>query len=123
MQQTKKGNQWYFGMKLQAGVDKDSGLIHAVVVTAANVHDLTPATDLLHGDEQVVYADADYKGIAKRPEMAGKTTEFKVAMRPGKRRAIPDAPEGVLQDLIETANATSAPRPIILAGGSSSSSP
>ena len=105
MHQTKKGNQWYFGMKLHAGVDKDSGLIHSVVVTAANVHDLTPAADLLHGDEQVVYADAGYQGIAKRPEMAGKTTEFRVAMRPGKRRALPDAPDGKLQDLIETAKA------------------
>jgi len=105
MHQTKKGNQWYFGMKLHAGVDKDSGLIHSVVVTAANVHDLTPAADLLHGDEQVVYADAGYQGIAKRPEMAGKTTEFRVAMRPGKRRALPDATDGKLQDLIETAKA------------------
>ena len=60
MHQTKKGNQWYFGMKVHAGVDKDSGLIHSVVVTSANVHDLTPADDLLHGDEQVVYGDAGY---------------------------------------------------------------
>ena len=92
-------------MKVHAGVDKDSGLIHSVVVTAANVHDLTPAADLLHGDEQVVYADAGYQGIAKRPEMAGKTMEFRVAMRPGKRRLLPDTPDGRLQDLIETAKA------------------
>ena len=59
MHQTKKGNQWYhrfaegfaYGMKVHAGVDKDSGLIHSVVVTAANVHDLTPAAELLHGDD------------------------------------------------------------------------
>jgi IS5 family transposase len=70
-------------MKVHAGVDKDSGLIHSVVVTAANVDHLTPAAELLHGDEEVVYADARYQGIAKRPEMAGKTTEFRVAMRPG----------------------------------------
>ena len=62
-------------MKVHAGVDKDSGLIHSVVVTAANVHDLTPAADLLHGDEEVVYADAGYQCIAKRPELAGKTTD------------------------------------------------
>jgi len=85
MHQTKKGNQWYFGMKVHLGVDKDSGLIHSVVTTAANVHDLTPAAELLHGDEAVVYADAGYQGIAKRPEMAGRTTTFRVAMRPGKR--------------------------------------
>jgi len=72
MHQTKKGNQWYFGMKVHAGVDKDSGLIHSVVVTAANVHDLTAAADLLHGEEKVVYADAGYQGIQKRPEMEGK---------------------------------------------------
>lgn len=53
MHQTKKGNQWYFGMKVYLGVDKDSGLIHPVVTTAANVHDLTPAGDLLHGDQEV----------------------------------------------------------------------
>ena len=103
MHQTKKGNQWYFGMKVHIGVDKDSGLIHSVVTTAANVHDLTPAAELLHGDEEVVYGDAGYQGIAKRPEMAGKTTEFRVAMRPGKRRGLPDTPEGRMQDLIETA--------------------
>ena len=53
--QTKKGNQWYYGMKVHVGVDKDSGLIHSVVSTAANVHDLTPASELLHGDEELVY--------------------------------------------------------------------
>ena len=113
MHQTKKGNQWYhrfsegfaYGMKVHLGVDKDSGLIHSVVTTAANVHDLTPAAELLHGDEELVYADAGYQGIAKRPAMAGKTTAFRVAMRPGKRRGLPDTPEGKLLDLIETAKA------------------
>ena len=52
-----------------------------------------------------MYGDAGYQGIAKRPEMAGKTTEFRVAMRPGKRRVLPDTPEGRLHDLIETAKA------------------
>ena len=116
MHQTKTGNQWYhhcaegcaYGMKVHIGVDKDSGLIHSVVVTAANVHDLTPAAVLLHGKEKVVYADAGYQGIENRPEMAGKTTDFRVAMRPGKRRALPDTPEGRLQDLIETALAGTA---------------
>ena len=49
MHQTKKGNQWYYGMKIHIGVDKDSGLIHSVATTAANVHDLTPVAELLHG--------------------------------------------------------------------------
>jgi IS5 family transposase len=105
MHQTKKGNQWYFGMKVHIGVDKDSGLIHSVVTTAANVHDLTQAGELLHGDEAVVYGDSGYQGIAKRPEMAGNSAEFRVAMRPGKRRALPETPDGKLQDLIETAKA------------------
>ena len=78
----KKGNQWYFGMKVHTGVDKDSGLIHSVAVTAANVHDLTPAGELLHGDEEVVYGDAGYQGIGKRPEMEGKPAEFRVGSRP-----------------------------------------
>jgi IS5 family transposase len=105
MHQTKKGNQWYFGMKVHAGVDKYSGLIYSVVVTGDNVHDLTAAAELLHGDEQVIYGDAGYKGISKRPEMAGKRAEFRVAMRPGKRRALPDSEEGKLLDLVETAQA------------------
>jgi IS5 family transposase len=105
MHQTKKGNQWYIGIKFQAGVDKDSGQIHSMVVTAVKVHDLTPAAELMHGGEEVVYGDAGYQGIAKRPDMAGKTTEFRVAMRPGKRRILPDTPDGRLQDLIETAKA------------------
>jgi IS5 family transposase len=69
------------------------------------VHDLTPAAELLHGDEEVVYGDAGYQGFAKRPEMVGTAAEFRVAMRPGKRRALPDTPDGRLQDLIETAKA------------------
>jgi IS5 family transposase len=105
MHQTCKGKQWHFGMKIHAGVDKDSGLIHSIVTTAANVHDLTPAAELLHGEEKVVYADAGYQGIEKRPEMKGKTARFRIAMRPGKRRALPDTPEGRLDDLVETAKA------------------
>jgi IS5 family transposase len=113
MHQTKKGNQWYhrcaegfaYGMKVHIGVDSESGLIHSVETTAANVHDLTPAADLLHGEETVVYADAGYQGIEKRSEMQGRGIGFRVAMRPGKRRALPDTPEGRLDDRVETAKA------------------
>jgi IS5 family transposase len=105
MHQTKKGNQWYFGMKIHLGVDKDSGMIHSVVTTAVNVHDLTPAAELLRGDEEVVYGDAGYQGIEKRPEMAGTAMEFRVAMRPGKRRVLPNTPDGRLLDLVEVAKA------------------
>jgi IS5 family transposase len=105
MHQTKKGNQWYFGMKVHIGVDSESGLIHSVETTAANVHDLTPAAELLHGEETVVYADAGYQGIDKRSEMQGRGIGFRVAMRPGKRRALPDTPEGRVDDMVETAKA------------------
>ena len=73
--------------------------------TSANVHDITRAAQLLHGEEEVVYGDAGYQGIEKRAEMAGKSTTFWVAMRPGKRRVLPDTPEGRLLDLVETAKA------------------
>ena len=105
MRQTKKGNQWYYGMKVHIGVDKDSGLIHSVETTSANVHDISRAAQLLHGEEEVVYGDAGYQGIEKRAEMAGKSTTFRVAMRPRRRRVLPDTPEGRLLDLVETAKA------------------
>ena len=60
MHQTRKGQQWYFGMKLHIGVDSQSGLVHSAVVTAANVHDKHPLPDLLHGSEQRVYGDSAY---------------------------------------------------------------
>lgn len=113
MRQTKKGNQWYYRcaegfaywMKLLMVVDKENGLIHSIETTSANVRDLTPAAELLHGEETVVYADSGYQGIEKREEMKGKAMGFRVAMRPGKRRAVPDTVEGRLDDLIETAKA------------------
>ena len=55
MHQTRKGQQWYFGMKMHIGVDSRTGLAHSAVVTAANVHDKHPLPDLLHGNEQRVY--------------------------------------------------------------------
>jgi IS5 family transposase len=60
MHQTRKGQQWYFGMKLHIGVDSETGLTHSAVVTAANVHDKHPLPDLLHGQEEVVYGDCAY---------------------------------------------------------------
>ena len=62
MYQTKKGNQWYFGMKAHFGVDRKSKVIHAVVATAANVHDSTVLKDLLHGTETDVWGDSAYQG-------------------------------------------------------------
>jgi IS5 family transposase len=62
MSQTKKGNQWYFGMKAHIGVDSRTRVIHAVAATAANVHDATCLPDLLHGDESKVWGDSAYQG-------------------------------------------------------------
>ena len=86
MKQTKKGNQWYFGMKAHIGVDAQSGLVHTVAGTAANVNDLNMAGALLHGDEEAAFGDAGYQGVHKRPEAQGPT--WHVAMRPGKRRKL-----------------------------------
>jgi IS5 family transposase len=63
MHQTKKGNQWHFGMKAHIGADADSGLVHTVTSTEANEHDITQAHALLHGEEAVVFSDSGYRGI------------------------------------------------------------
>jgi IS5 family transposase len=60
MHQTRKGKQWFFGMKMHIGVDSRTGLVHSAVVTPANVHDKHPLPDLLHGNEQRVYGDSAY---------------------------------------------------------------
>ena len=70
MHQTRKGRQWYFGMKLRIGVDSQSGLAHSAVVTAANVHDKHPLPDLLHGAEQRVYGNSAYS--SQKALIAGK---------------------------------------------------
>ena len=69
MHQTKKGNQWHFGMKCHIGVDDDSGLVHTVVCMAANVSDVTQASALLHGEETDVFGDTGYQGVAKHEEV------------------------------------------------------
>jgi transposase, IS5 family len=87
MHQAKKGNQWHFGMKAHIGVDAESGLVHTVTGTAANVNDVVEANALLHGQERDVFADAGYQGAHKRPD-AKPDVSWHVAMRPGKRRAL-----------------------------------
>jgi IS5 family transposase len=77
MHQTKKGNQYYFGMKAHIGVDDESGLVHSVVGTAANVADVTQVDKLLHGEEYVVCADAGYTGV----EHDGREVIWQVAAR------------------------------------------
>jgi IS5 family transposase len=87
MHQTKKGNQWHFGMKAHVGTDAESGLVHSVIGTPANVADVTQAHDLLHGEETVAFGDAGYIGVEGRTE-AKNGAVWHVAMKPGKRRAL-----------------------------------
>jgi IS5 family transposase len=87
MHQSKKGNQWYFGMKAHIGVDADSGLVHTVRGTAGNTHDVLEGNSLLHGQESQVFGDAGYQGVDKRPD-APRGVRWNVAMRPGRRRAL-----------------------------------
>ena len=100
MHQTRKGNQWYFGMKAHVGVDAESGLVHSVIGTPANVADVTKAHDLLHGGETVAFGDAGYIGVEQRPECK-RRIEWQVAMKPGQRRTLRDTAAGRLRDRIE----------------------
>jgi IS5 family transposase len=100
MHQTKKGNQWYFGMKAHTSVDAGTGYVHTVSVTAASVHDLDQVSALVRADDEVVYADAGYQGVHKRPDviadehLAG--VDFRVAARLGRLRAMP-APDRAIE--------------------------
>ena len=69
MHQTKKGNEWRFGMKCHAGVDAGTGYVHTLAFTAANAHDITVANKLIREDDEVVYGDSGYTGIQKRAEI------------------------------------------------------
>ena len=106
MHQTKKGNQWYFGMKAHIGVDAESGLTHTIVTTAAHVSDITPAHALLHGDETTVFGDAGYQGVEKREENQDREVTWHIALRPGKRRALPDSESGRLRERAEQLKAS-----------------
>jgi len=106
MHQTKKGNQWHFGMKAHIGVDAESGITHTLVTTPGNTNDVTQAHALLHGDEKVVFGDAGYQGIEKREESQNSDVQWEVAMRPGKRKALPDTAIGRLQEKIEKLKAS-----------------
>ncbi len=96
MHQTKKGNQWFFGLKAHIGADRDSGLVHTVVTTAANVSDVTQTHALLHGKEKSVFADAGYTGADKREELKSKRIDWHIAERRHKVKALP---EGELKDV------------------------
>ena len=86
MHQTKKGNEWRFGMKCHIGVDAGSGLVHTMTVTAANEHDITETAKLLREDDDVTYGDSAYIGIQKRPEIKENAhfanIDFRINRRP-----------------------------------------
>ena len=87
MHQSKKGNQWYFGMKAHINVDAESGLVHTVRTTAGNVNDVVEANSLLHGQEADAFGDAGYQGAGKRSDAKGQV-RWHIAMRPGRRNAL-----------------------------------
>jgi len=106
MHQTKKGKQWYFGMKAHIGADAESGLVHTVRGTAANVNDVVEANSLLHGEETDAFGDAGYQGAHKRAD-ALPGVDWHVAMRPGKRAALDKSkPIGAMIDEVERIKAS-----------------
>ena len=101
MHQTRKGNQWYFGMKAHIGVDLHSGLVHSLTGTAANEADVNQTATLLHGKEQQVYADAGYIGADKREELKDLNLTWRIAMKRGKLKAMSEGPLKELTEKIE----------------------
>ena len=86
MHQTKKGNEWHFGMKMHIGVDETFGVIHSLETTPANTHDITQTEHLLHGQEDTFWGDAGYLGADKRENLSDRNIEWNIAARPGKRK-------------------------------------
>ncbi len=117
MHQTKKGNQWHFGLKAHIGVDSETGIVHGLSTTAANVHDVTEAHSLLHSGETRVRCDAGYQGVHNRDENLGSEVEWQVAMRPGKRRKLdPESSEAMAEKRKASVRAKSLP-PTATGGG------
>lgn len=94
MHQTKKGNEWKFGMKCHIGVGAGSGLVHTMTVTAANGHDITQTANLLREDDKVVYGDSGYLGVQKRSEIANNkhfsNIDFRINRRPSSLPRVSD---------------------------------
>jgi IS5 family transposase len=108
MHQTKKGNQWYFGMKAHIGADRDSTLVHTLVVSAANVADITKTAELLHGQEQQVHADAGYTGVEKRAEIVAleRKIDWQIACKRGLIKALAEGAEKEACQAVEKAKAS-----------------
>jgi IS5 family transposase len=96
MHQTKKGNQWYFGMKGHIGVDAGTGYVHSVEATPANVHDVNMASSLIREDDEVVYGDSGYVGIENREEIKSdehkSKIEYRINRRPGRIAKLQEGP-------------------------------
>ncbi len=104
LHQTKKGNQWRFCLKAHIGVDAESDLVHTVTTTAGNSHDITQAHALLHGEEEVVFADSGYRGVEKREEIEKQhpAVDWQIVMMPGKRKALnKNKPSHALRDKLK----------------------
>lgn len=86
MYQTKKGNQWFLGLKAHIGSDAESGLVHTMVGAATNISEVTQGHELLHGKEEQVVAHAGYQEAEKHPEATG--VKWNVTLRSGKRKAL-----------------------------------
>ncbi len=108
MHQTKKGHQWYFGMKAHMGADRDSKLVHTVVVTAANVADITKTAELLHGEEPQVHADAGYTGVEKRAEIVAleRKIDWQIACKRGLIKALAEGAEKEARQAVEKTKAS-----------------
>lgn len=91
MHQTKKGNQWYFGMKAHVGVDSQHKLVHSVVATPANIHDSAVVSDLLHGEETRVYGDAAYTGKSEVIRARSPRARAFISKRAYRNRPLSDA--------------------------------
>nr|WP_289100355.1 IS5 family transposase [uncultured Halomonas sp.] len=107
MKQTRKGNQWYFGMKAHIGVDAATGLTHSLVATSANQADITVAEQLLRDDKEPVYADAGYTGLGKRLAEDGNTLPpLRIATRRSTIKKMEDGPEKQIMQRIEHCKAS-----------------
>ena len=107
MHQTKKGNEWRFGMKCHIGVDAGTGYVHTVTATPANVHDITETAKLIREDDEVVYGDSGYVGIQKRTEIKEdehlSKFDYRITRRPSSLPKVSDNRKSSVRSKVEHA--------------------